>query len=90
MPQGLVKDVVDILAMGEGLAKTRAKGRGKSKTAVTIVEPDVQALTPKALQQQITSLEAQMLKHAQNLEFEEAAEIRDRLHQLRELFIATS
>ena len=90
VPQGLVKDVVDILAMGEGLAKTRAKGRGKSRSAATIVEPDVQALTPKALQQQIQTLEAQMLKHAQNLEFEEAAEIRDRLHQLRELFIAAS
>ena len=90
VPQGLVKDVVDILAMGEGLAKTKAKGRGKSRSASPIVEPDVQALTPKALQQQIQTLEAQMLKHAQNLEFEEAAEIRDRLHQLRELFIATS
>ncbi len=54
-----------------------------------IVEAD-QALTPKALQQQIQSLEAQMLQHAQNLEFEEAAEIRDKLHQLRELFIAAS
>ena len=90
VPQGLVKDVVDILAMGEGLAKTKAKGRGKSRSASPIVEPDVKALTPKALQQQIQTLEAQMLKHAQNLEFEEAAEIRDRLHQLRELFIAAS
>ncbi|VFS62717.1 Excinuclease ABC subunit B [Kluyvera cryocrescens] len=30
------------------------------------------------------------MKHAQNLEFEEAAQARDRLHKLRELFIATS
>ncbi|MBO9086027.1 MAG: UvrB/UvrC motif-containing protein, partial [Escherichia coli] len=28
--------------------------------------------------------------HAQNLEFEEAAQIRDQLHLLRELFIAAS
>ena len=90
VPQGLVKDVVDILSMGEGLAKTKAKGRGKSRGASSVVEPDVQALTPKALQQQIQTLEAQMMKHAQNLEFEEAAQARDRLHKLRELFIATS
>jgi excinuclease UvrABC nuclease subunit len=31
-----------------------------------------------------------MMQHAQNLEFEEAAQIRDQLHQLRELFIAAS
>ncbi|MEP9310912.1 NAD-dependent epimerase/dehydratase family protein, partial [Enterobacter cloacae] len=31
------------------------------------------ALTPKALQQKIHELEAQMMQHAQNLEFEEAA-----------------
>ncbi len=29
-----------------------------------------------------------MMQHAQDLEFEEAAQIRDQLHQLRELFIA--
>ncbi|RAU80006.1 DNA helicase UvrBC, partial [Klebsiella pneumoniae] len=47
-------------------------------------------MTPKALQQKIHELEGQMMQHAQNLEFEEAAQIRDQLHQLRELFIAAS
>ena len=31
-----------------------------------------------------------MQQHAQNLEFEEAARVRDQLHELRELFIAAS
>jgi len=31
-----------------------------------------------------------MMQHAQNLEFEEAAKVRDQLHQLRELFIVAS
>ncbi|MCS6067242.1 hypothetical protein LNO81_08235 [Klebsiella variicola subsp. variicola] len=35
VPQGLNKKVVDILQLGQGLAKTKAKGRGKAKT----VEP---------------------------------------------------
>ena len=39
-------------------------------------------MTPKALQQKIHELEGQMMQHAQNLEFEEAAQIRDQLHQL--------
>ena len=87
VPQGLNKKVVDILALGQNIAKTKTKGRGKSRSPV---EADVVALTPKALQQKIHELEAQMMQHAQNLEFEEAAQIRDQLHQLRELFIAAS
>jgi excinuclease ABC subunit B len=35
VPQGLNKKVVDILQLGQGLAKTKAKGRGKAKA----VEP---------------------------------------------------
>ena len=88
-PQGLNKKVVDILALGQNIAKTKAKGRGKSRP---IVEPDNMPMdmSPKALQQKIHELEGLMMQHAQNLEFEEAAQIRDQLHQLRELFIAAS
>lgn len=88
-PQGLNKKVVDILALGQNIAKTKAKGRGKSRAGAKseVVELD---MTPKALQQKIHELEGLMMQHAQNLEFEEAAQIRDQLHQLRELFIAAS
>lgn len=89
VPQGLNKKVVDILQLGQSPAKTKAKGRGKAKA----VEPAGLSgvdMTPKALQQKIHELEGQMMQHAQNLEFEEAAQIRDQLHQLRELFIAAS
>ncbi|AFJ47702.1 excinuclease ABC subunit UvrB [Shimwellia blattae] len=86
VPQGLKKRVVDILAMGEGLAKTKSK-RAKGKAAASSED---RALSPKALQQRIAGLEAQMFEHAKNLEFEEAARLRDELHALRELFIAAS
>ena len=88
-PQGLNKKVVDILSLGESLAKTKGKGRGKSRTPAQVEAAEL-ALTPKALQQKIHELEGQMMQHAQNLEFEEAAKCRDQLHQLRELFIAAS
>lgn len=65
-PQGLNKKVVDILQLGEGMAKT--KGRMKSK-ARSVIEDDEITLTPKALQQKIHQLEGKMLEHAQNLEF---------------------
>lgn len=85
----LRRDFTDILALGQNIAKTKAKGRGKSRP---IVEPDnvPMDMSPKALQQKIHELEGLMMQHAQNLEFEEAAQIRDQLHQLRELFIAAS
>ncbi len=63
-PQGLNKKVVDILALGQNIAKTKAKGRGKARS---VVEEDTVVLTPKALQQKIHELEGQMMQHAQNL-----------------------
>jgi excinuclease ABC subunit B len=89
VPQGLNKKITDILELGQGLAKT--KGRGKATTrAAAEAEANYLALTPQALQKKIHELERQMQQHAQNLEFEEAARTRDQLHELRELFIAAS
>ncbi len=88
VPQGSIRKWW-ISCSWAGPAKTKAKGRGKAK----VVEPaglSAVDMTPKALQQKIHELEGQMMQHAQNLEFEEAAQIRDQLHQLRELFIAAS
>ena len=89
VPQGLNKKVVDILALGEGLAKTKAKGRSRSKSTGQSEAAEL-GLTPKALEQKIHALEAQMMQHARDLEFEEAAQVRDQLQQLRQLFIAAS
>ncbi len=58
--------MVDILQLGSNLAKTKTKGRGKSRSPVEADTPEV-VLTPKALQQRIHELEGQMMQHAQNL-----------------------
>ncbi|CAI0797310.1 UvrABC system protein B [Serratia grimesii] len=86
VPQGLNKKVSDILQLGK--PGNRGKGRGKGKAAENAEQ--YQNLTPKALDQKIRELEAQMYTHAQNLEFEQAAGLRDEIHQLREQFIAIS
>ncbi|TFZ51860.1 excinuclease ABC subunit B [Serratia proteamaculans] len=86
VPQGLNKKVSDILQLGK--PGNRGKGRGKGKAAENAGQ--YQNLTPKALDQKIRELEAQMYTHAQNLEFELAAGLRDEIHQLREQFIAIS
>ncbi|CAI1753906.1 excinuclease ABC subunit UvrB [Serratia proteamaculans] len=86
VPQGLNKKISDILQLGK--PGNRGKGRGKGKAAENAAQ--YQHLTPKALDQKIRELEAQMYTHAQNLEFEQAAGLRDEIHHLREQFIAIS
>lgn len=43
--------------------------------------------TPQVIQKKIRQLEQKMQKHAKNLEFEEAARIRDQLYKLRSTMI---
>lgn len=89
VPQGLNKKITDILELGKNVVKTRGKGKTASRVAAE-EEANYLSLTPQAMQKKISELETQMQQHAQNLEFEEAASVRDQLHQLRELFIAAS
>ncbi len=89
VPQGSIRKWWISCSWARAWRKPKPKGRGKAKA----VEPaglSAVDMTPKALQQKIRELEGQMMQHAQNSEFEEAAQIRDQLHQLRELFIAAS
>lgn len=81
-PIGIQKSVTDIL---EG---ARIGGRKSLKAA----EPSASYahLTPDDLLKQMNKLEKQMLAHAKNMEFEEAAKIRDVVIQLREQLIRIS
>ncbi len=89
VPQSLNKKVVDILALGEGVMKTKGKQRGRQREGAGS-DALAKSMSPKAMEQKIQELETQMMTHAQNLEFEEAAKVRDQLQQLRALFIAAS
>jgi excinuclease ABC subunit B len=46
--------------------------------------PDYRLLKPEQVAAKIRQLEAQMYKHAQDLEFEDAARLRDEIHRIRE------
>jgi excinuclease ABC subunit B len=83
-PMGLNKKISDILQLGQPKTK-----KNKDKRDAAAFET-VKLLTPKALDQRIKELESKMYAHAQNLEFEEAANTRDELHALRAQFIALS
>jgi len=78
-PQGIRKAVADIM---EGARSSATRGRG-SRLAdnTTDVAP---ALSPEEALREISQLEQRMLKHARDLEFEDAARLRDEIDRLRQ------
>jgi excinuclease ABC subunit B len=86
VPKSVVRKVTDVMegARAEGEAE-RGRGRGRgSQRRVAEAAPDYRLLTPEQIAAKIRQLEAQMYKHAQDLEFEDAARLRDEIHRIRE------
>ncbi|MEC8808099.1 MAG: excinuclease ABC subunit UvrB [Pseudomonadota bacterium] len=77
-PKSGSKKIADIMEGARSAAPSAAKGR-KGKAVQPVEVPD----SPKALGKLLAQLEKKMLKHAQDLEFEQAAQVRDQLQSLR-------
>lgn len=90
-PQPLKRSVKDIMELGD-IAKSRKQKNNKVVPLAKVAEESAtyQVLTPQQLEKEISKLEAAMYQHAQNLEFELAAQKRDEIHQLRQQFITNS
>ncbi|MFT3806033.1 excinuclease ABC subunit UvrB [Arenimonas sp.] len=81
VPQSIVKAVTDVL---EGARSDGGEDRGKGgKRQVAEATADYAIFDPAQLAKKLAQLENQMFKHAQNLEFEEAAKLRDQIQRLR-------
>jgi excinuclease ABC subunit B len=78
-PRGIKKSVSDIL---EG-----AYSNGSGEKLRKVAEPglDYASLTPEQAGKRIKKLEQEMFKHARNLDFEEAAKLRDQVQMLRKV-----
>lgn len=81
-PRSVKKAVHDI--MEGAYAENSVRGRLFPKAKISDKEYDYSTLSPEALSAKIVKLENQMYEHAHNLEFEEAARLRDFIHELRE------
>ena len=82
-PQGIIKRVTDVLESGYDNKHLTREGRALSKVAEQRAE--YAAMTPKQLSNVMEKLEKDMYEHARNLEFEEAAAIRDKLEEMKRL-----
>ncbi len=84
VPTSIVRQVMDVM---EGARSEQApgerRGRGKTQRVAEPVE-DYAAMPPAKLTAKLAALEQTMYQHARNLEFEEAAQVRDEIRKLKE------
>jgi excinuclease ABC subunit B len=88
-PVGVEKSVQDIM---EGARRMPTRGKDKARKVAesrAAYTADIAKLTPAALSRKLKQLEATMHEHAKNLEFEEAAALRDQLVEIKQLAFVT-
>jgi excinuclease ABC subunit B len=84
-PIGVEKSVQDIM---EGARRMPTRGKDKARKVAesrAAYSAEVANLAPAALSRKLKQLEAQMHQHAKNLEFEQAAALRDQLAEIKQL-----
>ncbi len=81
-PKGIVKAVRDVLEAGYGDKHSR---RTVALKKVAEEKAMYQAMTPKQLTKTLNEFEKQMYQHSRDLEFEEAAKVRDDIERIRQL-----
>ncbi len=80
-PKSVSKQVADIMEGARTAPGAPKASRSRSRKGEASIEIPAD---PKALGKLMDKLEKQMLDHAQNLEFEEAAKLRDQLKEIRD------
>ena len=85
-PASIVRKITDIMEgarFDAGSPPTRGRGAAAARKVAEQLA-DYRLLTPEQIAAKIRQLEAQMYRHAQDLEFEDAARLRDEIHRVRE------
>jgi excinuclease ABC subunit B len=87
-PRGIQKAIKDIMegAHGPG-ARGKARQRGRDRKVAeqkAAYAAEVVNLSPEALARKLKQMEDQMLEAAKNLEFEEAARLRDEMTEIKQ------
>ncbi len=90
-PQALKRNIKDIMELGD-ITKSKRQRNTKQVPLSKVAEPSqtYEVMSPQQLEKEISRLEAAMYQHAQDLEFELAAQKRDEIEKLRAQFIVNS
>ena len=79
-PRGIVKKVRDLI---DGVYSEKSDRQAQQARERAAARREVEEMSEKDLAREIKRLEKQMLEHARNLEFEQAAQARDQLSLLK-------
>jgi excinuclease ABC subunit B len=85
VPASIEREVMDIM---EGARSAPEPGKPRRGRAVAEEAAAYANLDPKQVAARLRQLEAQMYQHARDLEFEQAAKVRDEIQKLREIGLA--
>ncbi|MBT7388728.1 MAG: excinuclease ABC subunit B, partial [Gammaproteobacteria bacterium] len=81
-------DISDVMEGARVVGKKGGKGKGdRSGRSKRQQEADEVLVAPDQVEKNIVALEKEMFSLAKDLEFEAAAQVRDRIEQLREQFV---
>ncbi|UYG01856.1 excinuclease ABC subunit UvrB [Halomonas sp. LR3S48] len=87
-PTTVTRSVADIMEAAQAPGRKGKGRRSERKVAEGAAIYDLSELSPSELVKEVARVEDAMFEAAQNLEFEEAARLRDRLHELKERQLA--
>ena len=83
-PKTVARAVLDVMEGARSEPALEKRGRGKVRQQVAEQVEDYASMAPAQLATKLADLAQQMYRHARDLEFEEAAQVRDRIRQLKE------
>jgi excinuclease ABC subunit B len=84
VPRTIRKSVQDVMEGARADTTDFGYKAGRKKRGAEEAAPNLRMLSPEQIVREIKRLEAQMYKHARNLEFEEAAKIRDAIEKMKQ------
>ena len=81
IPKGIIKNITDIM---EGAHIEKSSGNKKIETKYKI---NIENTTPELMIRNIKKLEKKMYQHARDLEFEDAANVRDQIEAIQKSYL---
>jgi len=83
-PLSIRKNITDVMEGARADTTDFGYKMGKKKRGAEEAAPNLRLLSPEQIVREIKRLEAEMFKRARNLEFEEAARLRDAIEKLKQ------